>query len=186
MRCALRVASCGRPGQRGGAGGPSAARPEPLALLLLHARARRARHDPHRLLVASSPFPSTPLHCVRVRQGAHHRAARAAAGQVPQCQRGECAATAAACCLPACQLSWPLLAGRRCCVLLPLPRCWHSAGALLLPSPSLPPWAPSSAPPQVRTNAMKFLTNHFKKGQLTKLFFLFAVRNFGCCCCHRC
>jgi hypothetical protein len=29
----------------------------------------------------------------------------------------------------------------------------------------------------VRTNAMKFITNYFKKGQLTKLFFLFAV---GC------
>lgn len=27
----------------------------------------------------------------------------------------------------------------------------------------------------VRTNAMKFLTNYFRKGQLTKLFFLFAV-----------
>ena len=31
----------------------------------------------------------------------------------------------------------------------------------------------------VRTNAMKFLTNYFHKGQLTKLFFLFAVRRQG-------
>ncbi|PRW57644.1 Cilia- and flagella-associated 57 [Chlorella sorokiniana] len=30
----------------------------------------------------------------------------------------------------------------------------------------------------VRTNAMKFLTNYFKKGQLTKLFFLFADPHF--------
>lgn len=30
----------------------------------------------------------------------------------------------------------------------------------------------------VRTNAMKFITNYFKKGQLTKLFFLFADPHF--------
>ena len=35
-------------------------------------------------------------------------------------------------------------------------------------------------PHQVRTNAMKFLTNYFKKGQLSKLFFLFAVRSRAC------
>jgi len=28
----------------------------------------------------------------------------------------------------------------------------------------------------VRTNAMKYLPNYFKKGQLTKMFFLFPVR----------
>jgi hypothetical protein len=28
----------------------------------------------------------------------------------------------------------------------------------------------------VRSNAMKFITNYFRKGQLTKLFFLFPVR----------
>lgn len=31
----------------------------------------------------------------------------------------------------------------------------------------------------VRTNAMKYLPNYFRKEQLTKIFFLFPVR-FGC------
>lgn len=71
----------------------------------------------------------------------------------------------------------------RCCrgCLVQLPGCIcppesnheepaHSACACLLPSCRCL---------QVRTNAMKFLTKYFKKGQLTKLFFLFAVRAGG-------
>ncbi len=51
-------------------------------------------------------------------------------------------------------------------------------GWAVLVGNSLSHYAPFAPPcPQVRTNAMKFLTNYFKKGQLSKLFFLFAVRS---------